>query len=253
MLELMNCFLLMNQLAVMHPTLKLTELLGKKHMSSDCFIQALTHRSASGKHNERMEFLGDSVLGLIITNALYHHMPKASEGYLSRLRASLVNENTLAEIANELSLGDFLRLGAGELKSGGFRRKSILSDTLEAVIASVFLEKGMDEAKQFVLKIYTNRFEKLPSEDELKDPKSRLQEKLQSRNYEIPDYQLLSTTGDAHRQIFTAECSIKELGIVTNGVASSRRKAEQKSAQNAYEVVLEKLDALQQAKKANKL
>ena len=139
-------------------------------MASDCFIQSLTHRSANNKHNERMEFLGDSVLGLVITKALYHHMPKATEGYLSRLRASLVNENTLAEIANELSLGDFLRLGAGELKSGGFRRKSILSDTLEAVIASVYLEKGTNAAEEFVLKIYTNRFDELPSEDELKDP-----------------------------------------------------------------------------------
>ena len=169
---------------------------------------------------------------------MYTQQPKASEGYLSRLRASLVNENTLAEIANELSLGDFLRLGAGELKSGGFRRKSILSDTLEAVIGSVYLEKGMDEATNFVLKIYTNRFEKLPSEDDLKDPKSRLQEILQSRGYDIPQYELISTMGDAHRQVFTADCTIKSLDINTKGVASSRRKAEQQSAQNAYEIVL---------------
>ena len=219
-------------------SLKLAKLLDQKHMGSDCFIQALTHRSANGKHNERMEFLGDSVLGLIITSALYKQQPKASEGYLSRLRASLVNENTLAEIANELSLGDFLRLGAGELKSGGFRRKSILSDTLEAVIGSVYLEQGMDKATDFVLKIYTNRFEKLPSEDDLKDPKSRLQEVLQSRGYDIPQYELLSTTGDAHRQDFTAECVIKSLEVNTKGVAGSRRKAEQKSAQNAYKIVL---------------
>lgn len=209
-------------------------------MDSASFSQALTHRSASGKHNERMEFLGDSVLGLVITNALYHHMPKASEGYLSRLRASLVNEGTLAEIASELSLGDFLRLGAGELKSGGFRRKSILSDTLEAVIASVYLEQGMDAAKVFTLEIYTDRFEKLPSEDELKDPKSRLQEILQSRNYDIPNYRLISTAGDAHKQVFTAECEIQSLEIKTKGASSSRRKAEQQSAQNAYEIVMRK-------------
>ena len=221
-------------------SLKLTKYLDQNHMGSGCFIQALTHRSASGKHNERMEFLGDSVLGLIITSALYNQQPNASEGYLSRLRASLVNENTLAEIANELSLGDFLRLGAGELKSGGFRRKSILSDTLEAVIGSVYLEKGMDAATEFVLKIYTNRLEQLPSENDLKDPKSRLQEILQSRGYEIPQYELISTTGDAHRQVFTAECEIEKLDIKTKGVASSRRKAEQQSAQNAYEVVKEK-------------
>ena len=219
---------------------KLVELLGHDHMASDLFVQALTHRSASSKHNERMEFLGDSVLGLVITNALYRHMPKATEGYLSRLRASLVNEGTLAEIANELSLGDFLRLGAGELKSGGFRRKSILSDTLEAIIASVYLQKGMGAATAFVIAIYTNRLDNLPSEDELKDPKSRLQEALQSRNLAIPVYQLISTTGDAHKQVFTAKCTIDSLDIETKGVASSRRKAEQQSAQNAYEIVMQK-------------
>ncbi len=231
---------------------KLTSFLDQDHMGTDCFIQAITHRSANGKHNERMEFLGDSVLGLIITNALYRQQPKASEGYLSRLRASLVNENTLAEIANELSLGDFLRLGAGELKSGGFRRKSILSDTLEAVIGSVYLEKGMDAATGFVLKIYTDRLQQLPSEDDLKDPKSRLQEILQSRGYDIPQYELISTTGDAHRQIFTAECTIENMDIKTKGVAGSRRKAEQQSAQNAYEIVMKNFKADQNAKKQAK-
>lgn len=209
-------------------------------MASESFVQSLTHRSAHRKHNERMEFLGDSVLGLVISNALYQRMPKASEGYLSRLRASLVNENTLAEIAAELSLGEILHLGAGELKSGGFRRKSILSDTLEAVIASVFLEQGMPEAETFILKIYTNRFDQLPTEDELKDPKSRLQELLQSRKYDLPNYELLSTTGDDHRQTFTAQCSIASLEIITQGVASSRRKAEQQAALNAYEIVTER-------------
>ena len=218
---------------------KLVDLLGRDHMASDCFVQSLTHRSAHNKHNERMEFLGDSVLGLIITNALYLHMPTATEGYLSRLRASLVNESTLADIANELSLGDFLRLGAGELKSGGFRRKSILSDTLEAVIASVYIEKGIGAAEKFVLKIYTNRFDELPTEDALKDPKSRLQELLQSRKLEIPGYVLVATSGDDHRQIFTAECTILSLKIKTKGVSGSRRKAEQQAALNAYEKVKE--------------
>lgn len=217
---------------------KLIKLLDQKHLGSDIFTQALTHRSFNSKHNERMEFLGDSVLGLIITNALYRQMPKATEGYLSRLRASLVNENTLAEIANELSLGDFLRLGAGELKSGGFHRKSILSDTLEAVIGSVYLAKGIKEASSFVLAIYTNRLDNLPLEDELKDPKSRLQEVLQARNIDIPLYELLSVGGDAHRQIFTAQCTIESMDIITKGVAGSRRKAEQQSAQNAFELVM---------------
>ncbi len=233
-------------------TPKLTSFLDQEHMGSASFVQALTHRSANGQHNERMEFLGDSVLGLIITDALYRQQPKATEGYLSRLRASLVNENTLADIANELSLGDFLRLGAGELKSGGFRRKSILSDTLEAVIGSVYLEKGMDAATIFVLAIFTDRLDKLPSEDELKDPKSRLQEILQSRGYSIPQYDLISTTGDAHRQIFTAECVIDSLDVCTKGVASSRRKAEQQSAQNAYDIVMQQFADKQADKKSSK-
>jgi len=220
---------------------KLEKLLPDVLQQSDCFKQALTHRSASGKHNERMEFLGDSVLGFVITDALYKQMPRATEGYLSRLRASLVNEGTLAEIAIEISLGDYLHLGAGELKSGGFRRKSILSDTLEAVIASVYLELGMDAARQFTLMLFETRLQDLPSEDELKDPKSRLQEFLQSRTYPIPKYELLSTAGDAHRQLFTAECYIKGLNIRTQGISTSRRKAEQKAALYAFEQVMQSI------------
>ncbi len=216
---------------------KLEKLLPDSLQKGDCFKQALTHRSASGKHNERMEFLGDSVLGFVITDALYKQMPRATEGYLSRLRASLVNEGTLAEIAIEISLGDYLYLGAGELKSGGFRRKSILSDTLEAVIASVYLELGMDKAQQFVIMLFEARLQDLPTEDELKDPKSRLQEFLQSRNYPIPKYELLSTAGDAHRQLFTAECYIAGLKVRTQGISTSRRKAEQKAALFAFEEV----------------
>ncbi|HFC92415.1 MAG TPA: ribonuclease III [Leucothrix mucor] len=216
---------------------KLEKILPKSLQKTASFKQALTHRSASGKHNERMEFLGDSVLGVIITEALYTHMPNASEGYLSRLRASLVNEGTLADIAIEISLGDYLYLGSGELKSGGFRRKSILSDALEAIIASVFLQQGMDEAKKFVLILFDDRLQKLPAEDELKDPKSRLQELLQSRNYSIPQYDLISTKGHAHRQLFTAECFIEGLKVRTQGISTSRRKAEQKAALFAFEQV----------------
>ncbi|MCK5916907.1 MAG: ribonuclease III [Cocleimonas sp.] len=216
---------------------KLEKILPASLQKTDSFKQALTHRSASAKHNERMEFLGDSVLGVIITEALYAHMPKASEGYLSRLRASLVNEDTLAQIAIEISLGDYLYLGSGELKSGGFRRKSILSDALEAIIASVFLQQGMDEAKTFVLTLFDERLQKLPTEDALKDPKSRLQERLQARDYSIPQYKLISTKGHAHRQLFTAECFIEGLNIRTQGISTSRRKAEQKAALSAFEQV----------------
>ncbi|MCK5813417.1 MAG: ribonuclease III [Cocleimonas sp.] len=214
---------------------KLKKILPTSLQKTASFKQALTHRSASGRHNERMEFLGDSILGVIITEALYRKMPKASEGYLSRLRASLVNEATLADIAVEISLGDCLHLGSGELKSGGFRRKSILSDALEAIIASVFLQQGMDEAKKFVLFLFEKRLQKLPSEDELKDPKSRLQEVLQSRGYSIPQYKLISTAGHAHRQLFTAECFINGLNVRAQGISTSRRKAEQKAALFAFE------------------
>lgn len=200
----------------------------------------MTHRSASSKHNERMEFLGDSILGVIISEALYQQMPGASEGYLSRLRASLVNEDVLSEIGAELQLGDHLKLGSGELKSGGFRRKSTLADAFEALIASVYLERGMEASKEFVLLMFRSRLKNLPDEDELKDPKSRLQEFLQSRGLDLPEYSLISTTGDAHRQTFTTECKIDSLNIKTEGVATSRRKAEQLSAASAYKQVTSK-------------
>lgn len=200
----------------------------------------MTHRSASSKHNERMEFLGDSILGVIISEALYQQMPGASEGYLSRLRASLVNEDVLSEIGAELQLGDHLKLGSGELKSGGFRRKSTLADAFEALIASVYLERGMETSKEFVLLMFRSRLKNLPDEDELKDPKSRLQEFLQSRGLDLPEYSLISTTGDAHRQTFTTECKIDSLNIKTEGVATSRRKAEQLSAASAYKQVTSK-------------
>ncbi len=198
----------------------------------------MTHRSASGKHNERMEFLGDSVLGLVISNELYTNLPEASEGYLSRLRASLVNESVLAELSTELELGELLNLGTGEVRSGGVNRKSILADALEALIASVYLDQGMEAATAFVIAVYGTRLKSLPQEDELKDPKSRLQEYLQSKGHNVPEYRLLSATGDAHRQTFTAECKIASLNITTQGVSSSRRRAEQISAASAYQKVV---------------
>ncbi|WGZ96337.1 MAG: ribonuclease III [Candidatus Thiothrix putei] len=219
---------------------KLTKLLGSELMATDTFVRAITHRSAEGKHNERMEFLGDSVLGLIITTELYQRMPRASEGYLSRLRASLVNENALAGIAVELAIGDFLRLGSGELKSGGFRRKSIIADAFEAIVGCIYLEQGMDAAKKFVLTAYGDRLDNLPAEDSLKDPKSRLQEFLQSRGHELPDYNLIDTQGEAHKQTFTAECVIPKLNIRTTGTSGSRRKAEQEAAGLAFQQVTAK-------------
>lgn len=208
-------------------------------MGSDNFVRAITHRSAAGKHNERLEFLGDSVLGLVITSRLYRLLPHASEGYLSRLRASLVNAETLASIAKNISLGDFLRLGPGELRSGGHRRNSILADALEAIIASIYLEKGMAAAEKFILQIYEGRLDVdvLPTEHDLKDPKSRLQEILQTNGHDIPKYSLLQVSGEAHKQEFRAECYISSLEVRTEGVARSRRKAEQQAAELAYKQV----------------
>jgi ribonuclease-3 len=217
---------------------KLKKLLSPELMATDNFIRAITHRSADGKHNERLEFLGDSVLGLIITTELYRRIPRASEGYLSRLRASLVNEGALASLAVGLGLGDFLRLGQGELKSGGFRRKSILADALEALIGCIYLEQGLKDAERFVLHIYQELLNQLPTEDDLKDPKSRLQEYLQSRGYDLPLYQLTQIEGEAHRQTFTAECRIPVLDIATIGSSGSRRKAEQDAAAKAFEQVM---------------
>ena len=219
---------------------KLTKLLGSELMATDTFVRAITHRSADGKHNERMEFLGDSVLGLIITTELYKRIPRASEGYLSRLRASLVNENALAGIAAELAIGDFLRLGPGELKSGGFRRKSIIADAFEALVGCIYLERGLAIARDFVLTAYGARLENLPSEDDLKDPKSRLQEFLQSRGFALPEYHLTEVQGEAHRQTFTAQCTIPGMNIRTEGTSSSRRKAEQEAAELAFQQVMVK-------------
>ncbi|RRQ21191.1 ribonuclease III [Thiohalobacter thiocyanaticus] len=192
--------------------------------------QALTHRSAGNLNNERLEFLGDAVLGLVIADALYARYPRASEGDLSRLRASLVKKPTLAGIARELELGEHLQLGSGELKSGGFRRDSILADALEAVIGAVYLDAGFEAAAGLVLQLYQPRLQSLPEAAALKDPKTRLQEYLQSRHIELPDYQVIQVSGKAHAQTFEVECYIPGLDRRSRGRGSSRRKAEQAAA-----------------------
>ncbi len=197
---------------------------------------ALTHRSASSQHNERVEFLGDGVLNFIVAEALYHNYPNATEGELSRYRATLVNKDTLAEIAKELNLGDYIRLGSGELKSGGFRRASILADGLEALIAAVLLDTGFESAKNLILNLFKNKIA-VVSEQKLKDPKSRLQEYLQSRKQNLPLYTVMSIDGDPHNQTFKIKCDIPELNIVVEGKGSSRRKAEQLAAESAMQLI----------------
>jgi ribonuclease-3 len=207
--------------------------LGAEITDSKLYVEALTHRSAGTPHNERLEFLGDSVLGMIVSEWIFGRLPEASEGELSRMRAALVKKETLAAIAKEYGLGDRLRLGGGELKSGGYRRDSILGDAVEAV----FCLQGIEAARDFVCAIYGERLTTLPPLSTLKDPKSRLQELLQGRNLPLPEYSVVELSGDPHRQQFTVACAVAPLSIQTTGVASSRRKAEQQAAQRALEQI----------------
>ena len=196
----------------------------------DLLQLALTHRSASSQHNERAEYLGDSILNFVVAHALYEKYPKATEGELSRYRASLVKKDTLAEIARNLDLGDYIHLGSGELKSGGYRRSSILADALEALIAAVLLDSGFESAKKLIHFLFENRI-KMVVEKELKDPKSRLQEFLQSRRHDLPNYEVISVSGDPHLQHFEVSCNVPALSLKTQGEGSSRRRAEQSAAE----------------------
>lgn len=197
--------------------------------------QALTHRSAGKLNNERLEFLGDSLLNMVIAEAVYQRYPELDEGDLSRMRASLVNQDTLAEIARELQLGEHLNLGPGELKSGGYRRASILADALEAVLGAIHLDAGFDAVRDTVLELFKGRLEYPVPPEELKDAKTRLQEWLQARNLMLPAYSVESVSGEPHKQVFTVVCAIDEPSVRTVGQASSRRGAEQEAAMRALE------------------
>lgn len=198
---------------------------------------ALTHRSFSGNNNERLEFLGDAVLSIVIAEALFHKFPQAKEGQLSRLRSLLVKGVTLAEIGKEFQLGDFLNLGAGELKSGGFRRESIISDAFEAIIGAIYLDSDDDTCRSVVLSWYQSRLEGLTLENTEKDPKTKLQEYLQSTKKELPNYDVYDIKGEAHDQVFYVTCHIEELNILTKNKGPSRRIAEQKAAKEALKVL----------------
>jgi ribonuclease-3 len=198
---------------------------------------ALTHRSAGALHNERLEFLGDSILNCSVARMLFDAHPQADEGALSRLRAKLVSGEALAQIAGELGLGEHLRLGAGELKSGGFRRASILADALEALLGAIFLDSGFDAAAAAVARIMTPRMSELPGADALKDPKTRLQEVLQASGLALPVYTLTAVTGDPHAQSFTVSCEVPVLGAAAVGEGASRRRAEQLAAAKVLDLL----------------
>jgi len=198
---------------------------------------ALTHRSAGSDHNERLEFLGDSLLNCSVARLLFDAHPDADEGALSRLRATLVSGDALAQIAQQLGLGEHLRLGPGELKSGGFRRASILADTLEAVLGAIFLDSGFDAAAAAVERIMEPRMSALPAADLLKDPKTRLQEALQARGLALPVYTLTAVAGDAHAQSFTVTCEVPIFELAAVGEGGSRRRAEQWAATKLLELL----------------
>ncbi len=192
--------------------------------------QALTHRSATGSNNERLEFLGDAVLQLVVSELVFEKTHNASEGQLSRLRSTLVKDATLAEVATFLGIGEHLILGSGEKKSGGHRRSSILADALEAIFGAAYLDSGLAGARKIIHAAYGERMQELPEEADLRDPKSRLQEYLQARKIELPEYAVQNISGKAHNQSFEVSCSIPELDAVTIGNGSTRRDAEQEAA-----------------------
>ena len=210
-----------------------------RHEFTDAALlqRALTHRSYGGEHNERLEFLGDSVLNFIISDTLFDRFPKLTEGELTRLRASLVKKETLARLARTLKLGDCLELGIGEYKSGGHDRDSILADSLEAVVGAVFKDAGYRAARSAILVIYANLLRDLDPEAVSKDPKTRLQEFLQQRELEKPVYQVIEIRGEAHSQHFLVECRVPGIAEGIKGEGASRRGAEQQAAAKAYEAL----------------
>ncbi|MBU3825437.1 MAG: ribonuclease III [Candidatus Oceanisphaera merdipullorum] len=201
-------------------------------------VRALTHRSAGSRHNERLEFLGDSLLSMVIADALFHRFPKVNEGDMSRMRATLVREKTLAELAREFELGEYLILGPGELKSGGFRRESILADAVEAIIGAVYLDANIEQVQAMMLGWYEDRLDAIQPGIDQKDPKTRLQELLQGKRKPLPTYTVEHVIGEAHNQKFTVHCQIEGMAQPVIGIGTSRRKAEQSAAEHALEVLL---------------
>ena len=224
------------------PVDKLLKLLDYQFKQDDLLQDALTHRSASARNNERMEFLGDSILNFVIAEELFIKYPQYPEGDLSRLRASLVNKDGLALVAQDLQLGDYLRLGSGELKSGGFRRHSILADAVEAIFGAVLMDSNFDACKKLILRLYQEQLNNVADPAMLKDPKTRLQELLQSRKFPLPVYEVTEIKGKAHQQEFSICCCIEDLNIETHSHAASRRKAEQIAAEDAITQVQQQLE-----------
>jgi len=213
------------------------EKLGYEPRDTALFVAALTHRSATRPHNERLEFLGDAVLNLLAAELLYAAFPHADEGDLSRLRARLVSGEPLAEIAADLAMGEVLRLGSGELQSGGFRRQSILADAFEAACGALYLDAGLPEVRRLAAAVFGPRIARLPAPETLKDAKTRLQEYLQSRGLPLPRYEVERTEGEPHAQTFRVLCEVAALQLRSRGSGSTRRRAEQEAAEHVLEEI----------------
>lgn len=212
---------------------RLSKRLGYQFSQAELLTQALTHRSHARKNNERLEFLGDAILNCTIAQQLYQRFPNAREGQLSRLRAHLVKGETLAELGRAFELGDCLKLGSGELKSGGFRRDSILADAVEAIIGAISLDSDLPTAQKVVVSWYEERLSELNLRDNIKDSKTRLQEFLQARKAPLPSYHVSLVSGEAHDQTFVVDCEVEGLDQPTQGQGNSRRIAEQEAARAA--------------------
>lgn len=214
---------------------RLSKLLDYEFTDKALLQQALTHRSAAKKHNERLEFLGDAVLGMVIADALYSRFPSVPEGKLTRMRSTLVKGDTLAEMAKEAGVGELLKLGQGELKSGGHRRSSILADAVEAILGAIYLDAGIDTVRRVILALWAKRIDRLDPNEHPKDSKTRLQEYLQSRREPLPVYDVVEISGKDHAQTFRVSCAVSQLENPVLGVGNSRRKAEQEAARETLE------------------
>lgn len=217
--------------------LALAKSLGYQFKDLGLLSLALTHRSLGAKNNERLEFLGDSLVNFMVADVLFHQFTKLPEGDLSRIRAHLVKGETLAELGREYDLSLYLSLGPGELKSGGFRRDSIIADAMEAIIAAIYKDGGLDACRDFVSRLYAKRLEALDPDKVGKDPKTRLQEWLQAQQEPLPEYSIISVNGAAHAQNFTVACYVARLNTKFEATDTSRRKAEQKAAEFALEAL----------------
>lgn len=220
-----------------HTLKTLMQHLGYQFQKEALLDVALTHRSKGIQNNERLEFLGDAILNFVIGAALFKQFPRAREGMLTRLRAQLVRGETVAEIAKTFMLGNYLRLGMGELKSGGHQRTSILSDALEAIIGAIYLDSDIMHCTTCILNWYQSRLASIPMSVSHKDPKTQLQEWMQARHYPLPEYRLLSVEGEAHNLCFRVECRVSILESPMEAIANNRRQAEQMAAEYVLEVL----------------